>query len=230
MEDVLADHAYPGEAGKKWNNIAKLVGLKYNIQNHPIEDIAYDKRYVKWALDNWTEDGDYSSIEKPIKVPPKKYDVERQESGTQVVFKQGSATVIGYDEDSASDSANNEFWDWGGEMETYDYGDYDTYDSEIINVEPVEVLSEEKQKEFNQLVKLCQLGEKYTPKIVGGVTRETLTQFLKENINDMVYRDEPKEKHIRRMTRGLGPLEGYPIEKFKNMPHQKTNPQKLKKK
>ena len=218
MEDVLRDHAYPGDVGKRWYNIAKLVGLKYNIQNHSIEDIAYDKRYVKWALDNWTEDGDYASIEKPIKVPPKRYEVDREESGTQVVFKQGSTNVIGYDEDSASDSANNEFWDWGGEMETTDYGDYETYDSEITGVRPVEVLSEEKQKEFNELVKLCQLGEKYTPKIVGGVTRETLTQFLKENINDMVYRDKPTEKHIKRMNRTLGPLEGFPIEKFKNMP------------
>jgi len=219
MEDVLRDHAYPGDVGKKWINIAKLVGLRHSIQQgHSIDDIAYDKRYVKWALDNWTEDGDYASIEKPIKVPPKRYKVDREESGTQTVYKDGSTTVIGYDEDSAADSANTEFWDWGGEMETTDYGDYETYDSEITHIEPVEVLSEEKQKEFNELVKLCQLGEKYTPKIVGGVTRETLTQFLKENINDMVYIDEPKEKHIKRMNRPLGPLEGFPIEKFKNMP------------
>ncbi len=219
MEDVLRDHAYPGEVGKKWQNIAKLVGLKHNLNlNHSIEDIVYDKKYVKWALDNWTEDGDYGSIEKPIKVPPKRYKVDREESGTQTVYKDGSTTVIGYDEDSASDSADTEFWDWGGEMETTDYGDYETYDSEITSIKPVEVLSEEKQKEFNGLVKLCQLGEKYTPKIVGGVTRETLTQFLKENINDMVYRDEPKKKHVKRMNSGLGPLTGFPIERFKNMP------------
>jgi len=219
MEDVLRDHAYPGDVGKKWINIAKLVGLRHSLQQgHSIEDIAYDKRYVKWALDNWTEDGDYASIEKPIKVPPKRYEVDREESGSQVVFKDGSVKVIGYDEDNAADSANNQFWDWGGEMETTDYGDYDTYDSEIVDVRPLEVLSEEKQKEFNELVKLCQLGEKYTPRIVGGITRETLTQFLKENINDMVYIDEPKKKHIKKMNKPLGPLTGFPIEKFKNMP------------
>ena len=218
MEDVLIYHVYPGEAGKKWQNVAKLLGLKSIPGRDDIEDIAYDKKYVKWALDNWTEDGDYGSIEKPIKVPPKKYDVEREESGTQVIYKDGSATVIAYDEDNASDTADVQFWDWGGEMEDTDYGDWETHDSEIRSVEPLGVLSEEKQKEFNELVKLCQLGEKYTPKIVGGVTRETLTQFLKENINDMVYGDEPKKKHIRRMNRPLGPLEGFPIDKFKNMP------------
>ena len=129
-----------------------------------------------------------------------------------------------------ADTADIEFWDWGGDMETTDYGDYEMYDSEITSVTPIEVLSEEKQKEFNELVKLCELGEKYTPKMVGGVTRETLMQFLKENINDMVYRDEPTEKHIRRMNRTLGPLEGFPIEKFKNMLPLKMSLQKLKKK
>ena len=219
MEDVLVSHAYPDDVGRKWQNIAKLVGLRHDIQKrHSMEDIAYDKRYVKWALDNWTEDGDYASIEKPIKVPPKSYEVDREESGTQVEYKDGSTTVIAYDEDMASDTADNEFWDWGGEMETTDYGDYETYDSSITKVIPTEVLSEEKQKEFNELVKLCELGEKYTPKIVGGVTKETLVGFLKENINDMVYIDEPKEKHVRRMASELGPLEGFPIERFKNMP------------
>ena len=218
MGDILIDHIYPGEAGKKWQNIAKLVGLRSMPGRDDIEDIAYDKKYVKWALDNWAEDGDYGSIEKPIKTPAKKYDVEREESGTQVIYKDGSATVIAYDEENASDTADAQFWDWGGEMEDTDYGDWETHDSSITDIVPLEVLSEEKQKEFNGLVKLCQLGEKYTPKIVGGVTRETLTQFLKENINDMVYRDEPKKKHVKRMNSGLGPLTGFPIERFKNMP------------
>jgi hypothetical protein len=219
MEDVLRDHAYPGEPGRKWQNIAKLIGLSHNVQKgHSMEDIAYDKRYVKWALDNWTEDGDYASIEKPIKVPPKRYEVSREESGTQVEYKEGTVNVVAYDEANAADTADSEFWDWGGDMETTDYGDYESFDSEITNVDPIEVLSEEKQKKFNKLVKLCQLGEKYTPKMVGGVTKHTLVKFLKENINDMVYIDEPKKKHIKKMNVSLGPLEGFPIDKFKNMP------------
>lgn len=219
MEDVLRDHFSPGEADRKWKNIAKLIGLSYDFQKgHSFEDIAYDKRYVKWALDNWTEDGDYASIEKPIKVPPKRYEVSREESGTQIEYKEGTVSVVAYDEDSAAETAESHFWDWGGEMETTDYGDYETYDSEITSVTPIEVLSEEKQKKFNKLVKLCQLGEKYTPKMVGGVTKHTLVKFLKENINDMVYIDEPKKKHIKKMNVSLGPLEGFPIDKFKNMP------------
>ena len=139
MEDILRDHAYPGTVGKKWQNIAKLVGLKHDkAKNHSMDDIAYDKRYVKWALDNWTEDGDYASIEKPIKVPPKRYQVNREETGSQVEYKDGTTTVVAYDEDMAGDTANNEFWDWGGEMETTDYGDYEIYDSEITSVIPID--------------------------------------------------------------------------------------------
>ena len=37
-------------------------------------------------------------------------------------------------------------------------------------------------------------------------------------IDDMVYIDEPREKHIRRMGRGLGSLVGFPLDKYKNMP------------
>ena len=217
MNDVLTDHAYPGQPGKKWESIAKLVGLNYETSRSSMEDVAVDKRYVKWALDNWTEDGDYASITKPIKVPPKRYHVNRDETGSQVEYKSGSANVIAYDEDNAAETAENEFWDWGGEMETDNYGDWETFDSEITSTNFEGLVSEEKQKQFKNLIKLYRLGEKYTPKIVGDVTKETLVEFLKENINDMVYRETPKDAHIKRMKRSLGPLEGFPLQKFKNI-------------
>ena len=39
-----------------------------------------------------------------------------------------------------------------------------------------------------------------------------------DSLNDLVYREEPRSKHIRRMSKDLGSLEGFPIERFKNMP------------
>ena len=41
---------------------------------------------------------------------------------------------------------------------------------------------------------------------------------IEEALNDLVYRDEPRDKHIRRMGKELGSLEGFPIERFKKMP------------
>ena len=141
MKHLLSFHI-DAKVGNKWLNIAKLFNLGDDTQS--FEEIAYDKRYIKWALDNWTEDGDYASIEKPIKLPPKKYQVNVEESGTQVEYREGSVNVIAYDEEMAREAATNEYWLWGGEMETTDYGDWDVIHNEITSVTPIEVLSEKK--------------------------------------------------------------------------------------
>ena len=85
--------------------------------------------------DNWTEEGDYGNIETPIKVPLKWYDVERSETGSQIEYKTGEAEVLGFDEDDASERADYDFYGWGGEMETNDWGDYEAYDSTVDGVE-----------------------------------------------------------------------------------------------
>ena len=43
-----------------------------------------------------------------------------------------------------------------------------------------------------------------------------IRKIVEGAIDDMVFRDEPKEKHVKRMSKDLGPLIGFPIEKFKN--------------
>ena len=44
-----------------------------------------------------------------------------------------------------------------------------------------------------------------------------IKKIVEETIDDMVYRDKPKKKHVKRMEKDLGPLVGFPIEKFKNV-------------
>jgi hypothetical protein len=58
------------------------------------------------------------------------------------------------------------------------------------------------------------------PGSFGGYAKEPLEVITEDEgyIDDMVYIDEPREKHIRRMDRGLGSLRGFPLEKYKNMP------------
>jgi len=113
--------------GEKFWSIMKLFGIN---PSNEVDDTRVSK-YAKWALDNWTEDGDYGSIEEPIKEKLKWYDIDREESGSQVEYKEGSAEVLGFDEDDASERAQYDFYAWGGKMVTNDYGDYDTYDSKI---------------------------------------------------------------------------------------------------
>ena len=128
----------PGDygSGKKFWDVMKLFGINY------MRDVVEDTRttkYAKWALDNWTEDGDYGSIERPIKEKLKWFDVDREESGTQVEYKDGSAEVLGFDGDDAGTRADYDFYAWGGEMETNDYGDYEQYDSEITRSDFIRV-------------------------------------------------------------------------------------------
>ena len=121
-----------GTPDKKFWQVMKLFGIEYS------NDVADDTRssiYAKWALDNWTEDGDYGSIEQPIKVPLKWYEVDRAETGSQIEYKDGTAEVLGFDEDDAGNRADSDFYSWGGEMETTDYGDYESYDSSIERTE-----------------------------------------------------------------------------------------------
>ena len=129
LSDISANtpEAYGGTDKKFWN-VMKLFG----IEETNTEQNTRESRYAKWALDNWNEEGDYN-IENPIKVPLKWYDVDREESGSQVEYKIGQAEVLGFDSDDAGERADYDFYAWGGEMETNDYGDYETYDSEITN-------------------------------------------------------------------------------------------------
>ena len=114
--------------GKKFWEVMKLFGIAYT--NDVVEDTR-NSIYAKWAYDNWTEDGDYGSIEKPIKVPLKWYEIDKTESGSQIEYRDGTAEVLGFDEEDASERANYDFYSWGGDMEVTDYGDYEAYDSAI---------------------------------------------------------------------------------------------------
>ena len=132
LSDISANtpEAYGGTDKKFWN-VMKLFG----IEETNTEQNTRESRYAKWAYDNWTKDGDYGSIEDPIKVPLKWYGVEREESGSQIEYKSGDAEVLGFDSDDAGERADYDFYAWGGEMETNDYGDYESYDSEIVGNE-----------------------------------------------------------------------------------------------
>ena len=117
---------------KKFWGIMKLFGMDYSSGGP--EDNVMVSRYAKWAYDNWTEEGDYANIEKPIKAPLKWYDIEVDETGSQIEYKSGEAEVMGWDEDDAEDRAMDDFYSWGGEMETRDWGDYESYETDVTSL------------------------------------------------------------------------------------------------
>ena len=89
-------------AGKKFWEVLKIFGIPF--QNDTVYQTKMSK-YAKWAFDNWREEGDYGSIEAPIKTPLKWYDVDRAETGSQIEYRDGSTEVLGYDEDNAGERA-----------------------------------------------------------------------------------------------------------------------------
>ena len=54
--------------------------------------------------------------------------------------------------------------------------------------------------------------------IIGLVKGVGKNFHLDEGLNDLVYRETPKDKHIKRMGKDWGALTGFPIENFKNSP------------
>ena len=137
-----------GKADKKFWQVMKLFGMEYS---NDVVDDTRDSIYAKWAYDNWTEDGDYGSIEQPIKAPLKWYEVDRAETGSQIEYKDGTAEVLGFDDDDAGNRADSDFYSWGGDMETTDYGDYESYDSSIDRADFIRMDEQEQKKLLNEI-------------------------------------------------------------------------------
>ena len=119
-----------GDIAVKWKNLMKMFG----ISTSTIEAQAISTQYAKYALDNWTKDGDYKNIEHPIRNMIGWYEASVDEHGSQIEYRTGSVDVLAYDEDDASEKSNYEFYDWGGYMEHLDYGDYESYDMDVQDV------------------------------------------------------------------------------------------------
>jgi len=51
---------------------------------------------------------------------------------------------------------------------------------------------------------------------------ELIRKIVEGAIDDMVFRNKPKKRHIKRMEKDLGSLSGFPIDQFKNSPPPKN--------
>ena len=51
---------------------------------------------------------------------------------------------------------------------------------------------------------------------------ELIRKIVEGAIDDMVFRNKPKKRHIKRMEKDLGSLSGFPVDKFKSFPPPKN--------
>ena len=135
IQDLTTNTPMGGKLSNKWDTLMKMFGIPTNT----VESAAASTQYAKYALDNYVEakneGGDYSHIKKPEKNRIGWYDVGVDETGAQVEYKSGEVKILAFDTSDAEEKGASEFYDWDGEMEAYEYGDYDSYDTNIRDVE-----------------------------------------------------------------------------------------------
>jgi len=151
MSDLLSIHTRYPDLQEKWNDIAKLVGLPVKSKVS-LQDYVIGKKYIKWALDNWTEDGDYASIKNPIKDKPKVYIGRRQETRYQTEYHNGDVDVVAYDEDGAENTIEMEGYEWGWVNDDVEYGDDEIANIGVYDLELVNTLNESEDKKLKDLV------------------------------------------------------------------------------
>ena len=143
------------EPAKKYLRILKLYGAisepEGEYGGHSTAKLTDLTKYAKWVLDNtpddWPEDKlfDFKTVENPIKAEMSRYVVDANESGSQSIYKSGSAEILAWDEDDAHEKGENDFWEWDGEMEDSDYGDWYSDGVEIDTVNLVEQMMLERK-------------------------------------------------------------------------------------
>ena len=131
LKSVWEDGSHWGAQAKKWDDIMKLFSIP---TDHP-ENLTISTKYARWAWENWDDakeyEMDFGKIPNPIKTTLKWYDVGMEETGSQIEYKSGDTDILGFDEDNVETKAEDDFYAWGGELETYDWGDYESYDQNV---------------------------------------------------------------------------------------------------
>lgn len=118
---------------KKYIILIKLYGLMpepNRYGGYDTDKLTELTKYAKWVVDNIPDDLpkdeliDFKNIENPIKAEMKTYEVNASESGSQTMYRSGWVEILAWDEDDAEEKATKDFYEWGGEMEDDDYGEW----------------------------------------------------------------------------------------------------------
>jgi len=139
LEEIVAELAWHDT---QWKDFIKIFGVLTNSQ----KDYVSSTRFAKWYLDNLEEveqfGGDFKKLGVVKKTYPSRYEVRGDETSSEIVYRSGLIDVFGYSEDEVKDEAYENFWDYDPDMQIDDYGDTETIDFTIGDIEHIEVLSE----------------------------------------------------------------------------------------
>jgi len=122
------------DAEKRYMKLMKLYGLMpepNQYGGYSTSKLTELTKYAKWTVDNlpeatdpYDESVDFRKVKNPSKPEMYTYEVNASESGSQVVYRSGWTEIKAWDQNDAEEKATEDFYDWGGEMEDDDYGDW----------------------------------------------------------------------------------------------------------
>ena len=184
MNDIetIASENYHDILGDVWNPYWQTIKV-YGMTGDENDEFKYERsqKFAKWMVDNISgsrnedmddDSIDFSRVTNPVKERMKVYDVEVQESGWEKVYRAGTTEIPAWDEDQAEEIADQFFYDYNGETEWVDGGDYEVDDTEAKTQEFVRVLEQKKNMKlgliaeslFNDINKLSRVSKNTSTK------------------------------------------------------------------
>ena len=141
LKDIADNgHFVKSDLEKKYLSFVKLFGVNNDSKADAMD---YGRIWAQWIVDNWDNhignvvSPDFSSLigkEGSGKAYLDEFEVEGEEDVWEKAYRQGSVYMYGFDEDQVKDYADDYFWDYDPEMETVDWGDSDTDEFRVGNI------------------------------------------------------------------------------------------------
>ena len=221
MEELktVAEHddtQWPGGLYDKWSSTLKLVGERTSTP----EELGKSTRFARWILDNYRNAGvedfgddslDFNRMEgeDAIKAWPSLYSIIGSESGWERIYRSGEVEMVGFDSEDVLNRAEESFWDHEPNMETDDYGDYES-DNDIEFESPSHYKILKENKGLNRLIEsytnhACNLYEllvhqyKSVNKVKRNQLKESIENYIHKNSLDknLLYLNEEEIiKHL----------------------------------
>ena len=196
-------HNIPHPMGPQYFKTVKMYGFVSNDEFS--EESA--QRFAKWIVDNREEakrvkeinlgddfdptityNIDFGLVTEPVKRVMKVYDVELSEVGYERVSRKGTIELAAWDEDDAQEVGEQFFYDYGGETDWVDGGDYEIDDSDAnVTGSALRVVEQRKNMKvgliaesiFNDVKKLTKISKNTSTKKLGDYySRGDVMKFL----------------------------------------------------
>ena len=168
------------------------------------------QKFAKWMVDNVADariDGggnettvDFNNVMSPVKERMKVYDVEMQERGWEKVYRAGTTEIPAWNEDEAEEIADQFFYDYNGETEWVDGGDYEVDSTESTTQKFVRMLEQKKKMKvgliaesiFDDIKSLSRISKNTSTKNLGDYySRGDVMKFLDHLQNSGLVNMQP---------------------------------------